>query len=161
MPACRSWFVCHHHHHPPPPHHHHHHPTYENWLIPKGRSADLGLSVIPIILIIIIVVIITIISIINSIIIIVIIIVNIFLPIKIGSFHNAGLQIFVCLSRLWSAPELQYGWFTNSTVNMIMMVIMIIMIMMIYHDHNDHSLIIGQDSGRRQNCSRGGSPTPL
>ena len=38
------------------------------------------------------------------------------LPIKMGSFQSAGLQILVCRSRLWSEPELQYGWFTNSTL---------------------------------------------
>ena len=40
----------------------------------------------------------------------------IILPMKMGSFQRAGLQIFVWRSRLWSAPELQYGWFTNSTL---------------------------------------------
>ena len=38
------------------------------------------------------------------------------LPINIGSFQRAGRQILVWRSRLWSAPELQYGWFTNSTL---------------------------------------------
>ena len=34
-------------------------------------------------------------------------------PINIGSFQRAGRQILVWRSRLWSAPELQYGWFTE------------------------------------------------
>ena len=38
------------------------------------------------------------------------------LPINIGSFQRAGRQILVWRSRLWSAPELQYGWLTNSTL---------------------------------------------
>ena len=119
MPACRSWFVG----HPHPPHHHQHHfhhchnyhphhphqPTNENWLIPKGWPADLGLSVIPILLLLIIIILIIpiLLVIILLIIIIVITIILIILPMKMGSFHNAGLQILVCLSRLWSAPELQ------------------------------------------------------
>ena len=66
-----------------------------------------------------------------SITVLIIIIILITLPIKMGSFHNAGLQILVCRSRLWSAPELQYGWFTNSTLMRIIMIIIMIMMIMI------------------------------